>query len=124
MAATARPSEVAARQSELRSLNEASTAAGLNGDDAAVTILCECGRSDCETSLSLSRDLYQTIRQHAGQSIVLTGHETPEISRLVQHRGTISIVESTYIGNGAVAAVETTGRPAGATGRDSRQRVR
>lgn len=103
MAAAARPSQVVAQQLKLRSLNEASSAGGRTGNERAVTILCECGRSDCQTPLSLSRELYHGVRQHPTRSIVLTGHEVSEISRVVQHRGTISIVESTYIGSGPVA---------------------
>ena len=45
--------------------------------------------------------LYRGVRRHGGWSIVLDGHEVPEVDRVIQRRGTVAIVESTYVGNEA-----------------------
>ena len=115
MAVLGRPSQVAAQQYELRALNEQTVGAPTDNGKGAVTIRCECGRSDCETSLSLSRDLYEGIRQRRNQFLVLTGHEVPEVDRVIQHRGTISIVESVYIGSKWEPLARQPSRPLPAT---------
>jgi hypothetical protein len=94
-----KPSEVTGFQRELQTLNDTTIRAGRDGDTGTVTIACECGRADCSTPLSLSRAVYQHVRQHTARAIVRTGHEVPEVSRVIQHRGTISIIESTYVGD-------------------------
>ena len=100
MSDTDRPSAVARQQARLRGLNADATFASLESDADAVTILCECGRTGCDAQLNLSRELYRGVRRHDGWSVVLDGHEVPEVDRVIQRRGTVAIVESTYVGNG------------------------
>ena len=94
----ARPSESAQQQAHLRGVNE-NTAASLDHAAREVTILCECGRSECSTELTLNSEFYRGIRRQRSWFIVADGHEAAEIDRIRERRGRFTIVESTYVGS-------------------------
>jgi hypothetical protein len=98
-----RPSEVAQRQSYVRGVNKGAVELPKDGDAEEVTILCECGRRDCSTTLRLNGEVYRSVRRQATWFIVVDGHEVPEVGRVKQRRGTWTIVESTYSPNGTEA---------------------
>jgi hypothetical protein len=98
-----RPSEVAHRQSYVRGVNEGAVELPQDGDADEVTVLCECGRRDCSTTLQLNGEVYRSVRRQATWFIVVDGHEVPEVGRVKQRRGTWTIVESTYSPNGTEA---------------------
>jgi hypothetical protein len=98
-----RPSEVAHRQSYVRGVNEGAVELPQDGDADEVTILCECGRPDCLTTLQLNGEVYRSVRRQSTWFIVVDGHEVPEVGRVKQRRGTWTIVESTYSPNGTEA---------------------
>ena len=96
-----RPSEVALGQSTMRETNEGLVSASLALDPSAasLSILCECGRSDCSTELDVSHEIYRRIRQRLNQFVVAAGHEVVEVDRVVQRLGGLTIIESRYIGD-------------------------
>ena len=98
-----RPSEVAHRQSYVRRVNEGAEGLPQNGDADEVSILCECGRGECTSTLQLNGEVYRSVRRQATWFIVVDGHEVPEVGRVKQRRGTWTIVESTYSPNGTEA---------------------
>lgn len=102
MATERRPSEVVFHQANARGANDEAVVAAL--DEEAVTILCECGQAGCDDQLTVNRQWFHGIRRHPSWSIVCDGHEVPEVSRVVQQRGSIAIVESTYVGDGEALA--------------------
>jgi hypothetical protein len=99
-----RPSELARQRASVRAVNERVDAEVVEGAGEHVSIQCECGGSDCTTVIDLHSDAYRGIRQHPGWFIVAEGHDTPEIARVEQRRGTFAIVESTYVGLGTPPA--------------------
>jgi hypothetical protein len=98
-----RPSEVAHRQSYVRDVNECAVEVPQEGDADEVTVLCECGRRDCSTTLQLNGEVYRSVRRQATWFIVVDGHEVLEVGRVKHRRGTWTIVESTYSPNGTEA---------------------
>jgi hypothetical protein len=65
------------------------------GDDAAGEFLCECSNDDCGESLTLSPLEYKGIRSSPEMFIVLAGHETSEVDRVVAAHAGFSLVENT-----------------------------
>jgi hypothetical protein len=53
------------------------------GDDVPGEFLCECSNDDCGESLTLSLLEYKEIRSSPDLFIVLAGHETSEVDRVV-----------------------------------------
>jgi hypothetical protein len=96
-----RPSEVALGQASTRDANEglASTSLELDPSVSTLRILCECGRSDCETRLDVSQEVYRRVRQRPNRFLVAAGHEVDEVDRVAQRLGNLTITESRYIGD-------------------------
>ena len=92
-----RPSAVALGQQKRRALNE-ELVSNLDPPAVSLRILCECGRSDCTTELDASQGLYRRVLRRPTQFIVADGHEVIEVDRVVQRLGTLTIVQSTYVG--------------------------
>lgn len=101
MADGERPSQVALEQARVRGLNETLVSASLDIDPPApsLTIQCECGRSDCRTTLDVSQEFYRGIRRQANRFVVAEGHEVAEVDRVVQRLGKLTVIGSTYIGD-------------------------
>ena len=90
----------------MRDTNEGFVSASLELDPSAasISILCECGRSDCSTQLDVSQDVYRRIRRRLNQFVVAAGHEVVEVDRVVQRLGGLTIIESRYIGDVSLPA--------------------
>lgn len=65
------------------------------GEDALTEFLCECSNSDCTATLALSLLEYRGIRSSPNLFVLLPGHETPEVDRVVEAHATFSLVEKT-----------------------------
>jgi hypothetical protein len=65
------------------------------GEDMLTEFLCECSNSDCTATLSVSLLEYKGIRSSPNLFVVLPGHETPEVDRVVEAHATFSLVEKT-----------------------------
>lgn len=65
------------------------------GDDAPGEFLCECSNDDCGELLTLSLLEYKGIRSSPNLFIVLAGHVTPEVDRVVAAHAGFSLVEKT-----------------------------
>ena len=98
MAEGRRPSDVALHQAKARKANDA--ALSLSRDAGSLTIICECGQAGCAESLAISTEWFRGIRRHPSRLVVHDGHEVLEVSRVLERRGTLTILESTYVGSG------------------------
>jgi hypothetical protein len=45
--------------------------------------LCECGRPDCLERILVRLDEYEQTREHPERFILVTGHEQPEVDRVI-----------------------------------------
>ena len=72
--------------------------------------LCECGRDDCTTPISLSLAEYEHVRSDPRHFVVVPGHETIDLERLVKQTDRFSIVEK-FPGAPAQVALERDPRP-------------
>ena len=65
------------------------------GDDTPGEFLCECSNVDCGESLTLSVREYKGIRSSPDMFIVLAGHESSEVDRVVAAHAGYNLVEKT-----------------------------
>jgi hypothetical protein len=96
-----RPSAVALGQTKVRGMNERFVSESLDLDPVptSLSIHCECGRTDCRARLDIGREFYRRVRQRPNQFVVAEGHEVAEVDRVVRRLGTLTVVESTYVGD-------------------------
>ena len=102
MAEGRRPSDVVLHQARVRSANDETLRASTG--NTSITIRCECGDTVCAESWTLSTEWLRGFRRNGSRSIVRAGHEVIEVSRVVERRGSVAVVQSTYVGNADMAA--------------------
>lgn len=64
-------------------------------NDELAEFLCECSNDDCAETLRLSLLEYRGIRSSPNLFVILPGHETLEVDRVVAAHGGFSLVEKT-----------------------------
>ena len=71
----------------------------------SLEFLCECGSQDCLDAISIVRADYEQVRSEPDRFVVVTGHEIPEIERVLERRDGYVVV--TKIGEAGAIAEET-----------------
>jgi hypothetical protein len=99
----------ARNQSLFRAINE--ELRHVRSAGRTLTIACECADVDCVETLAVDVDRYAEIRREPTHFIVLRGHVYPEVERIVEDDGAITIVEKT--GEAARVAAASDGKSAG-----------
>ena len=79
----------------LREVNERVAEVLSAWGDAPGEFLCECSNVDCGESLTLSLLEYKGIRSSPDLFIVLAGHESSEVDRVVAAHAGYNLVEKT-----------------------------
>jgi hypothetical protein len=54
--------------------------------------LCECSNDGCKETLTLHPQEYEEVRAHPNLFVILPGHETPEVERVVLRNGRFMLV--------------------------------
>ena len=75
-----------------RLTNELEWLSLLTSGASTLELMCECGRADCMSRLTVSRQVYRRIRAHATCFIVVPGHEQPT-DRIEYRDDTLVIAE-------------------------------
>ena len=107
MAEVRRPSDVMLHQAKARRANDA--VLSLSKDTESLTIRCECGQAGCAKTFAVSTGWFRGVRRNPSRLVVHDGHEVVEVSRVLERRGSVTILESTYVGNGDGLAGSSTG---------------
>jgi hypothetical protein len=76
---------------------------GANGD--SITVICECGDTDCTERLELLLSEYERIRSDSLLYVVSRGHEIPAIEKIVERRDGWEVVRK--VGAASEVAEET-----------------
>jgi hypothetical protein len=63
------------------------------GADQPLEVLCECGRQGCSGVITLTVGEYEGVHSQDDRFVVLRGHESPEIERVVEERGDYLVVD-------------------------------
>ena len=66
--------------------------------------LCECSTLGCVERVKLSKTQYEQVRAVGDRFLVVPGHESPTIERIVEHHETYLVVEKLGVG-GLVAEI-------------------
>ncbi len=103
-----REERLAANEAIFREVNERIAEVGERFELEDVSAICECATVDCTQRFELSRRDYEQVRSASIQFVVVPGHETPDVERIVERRATYLVVEK--IGEGAEVAEEQDSR--------------
>jgi len=63
------------------------------GPDELIEVLCECGRQGCRGVISLTIADYDGVHSQADRFVVLPGHESPEIEKVVEERAGYVVID-------------------------------
>ena len=101
---TAREQRLAENELVFREVNERIAEIGVRFELENVEAFCECSNTSCTERFEMSRSDYAHVRSSSTQFVVIPGHETPEVERVVEHREGYLVVEK--FGEGAAIAQE------------------
>ena len=104
----AREDRIARNEALFRSVNErvrelASSATATEPE--SVAFVCECGSADCTATVSLTVAEYEHVRADPTHFIVVTGHEIPDVERVVERHDGYDVVRK--LDEEAQIAIET-----------------
>lgn len=87
-AVDARGERTARNEALLREVNERIHDVGerlqVLPDDGQLDFRCECGRPDCDEFVSMTASEYRRVRSDNDRFVVVPGHESLEIERVVE----------------------------------------
>jgi len=63
--------------------------------DGVLEVICECGRDSCTGVITLTVSEYETVHSQEDRFVVLKGHQSEEIERVVEDRGSYLVVDKT-----------------------------
>lgn len=76
--------------------------------EAGVSLsICECGNPNCAESLEITPAEYEQVRADRARFVVLSGHQLPEVERVVDGNGRFLVVENV----GAAATIARASDP-------------
>jgi hypothetical protein len=92
---TTREERIALNEALFRQVNErvAETLTEMGDSSAMIEIFCECGENECTEKIQVGRDLYEQVRQHPARFLIATGHDAPEVERVIESGDSFQIVE-------------------------------
>jgi hypothetical protein len=61
--------------------------------DGVLEVICECGRDSCSDVITLPASEYSSVHQQKDRFVVLHGHQSDEIERVVEDRGAYLVVD-------------------------------
>jgi hypothetical protein len=96
--------EIGRLQSLFREVNERieELSQSFTGHDE-MTMLCECGSSECNARIAISEPEYETLRRIPTHFAVLPGHDIPGVERVVETNARYVVVEK--FGESAITAI-------------------
>jgi hypothetical protein len=68
-----------------------------------LSIVCECGSTECAERIAVSEDEYESLRRIPTHFAVRPGHELPDVERVVERHDKFVVVEK--FGESAKAAI-------------------
>lgn len=82
---TQRKERIARNEAAFRNLNDGLEANVHRGrtDREFAGFVCECGDGDCDTTIRVDLDSYESVRQDQRLFIVVPGHQTPDTEDVV-----------------------------------------
>ena len=66
---------------------------GSGAADGVLEVICECGRDPCSGVITLTVSEFHSVHSQKDRFVVVPGHQTEEIERVVDDRGAHLVVE-------------------------------
>jgi hypothetical protein len=91
-----RDKRIAKNETVFRAANreiEQADQAGGAGPDQLIEVLCECGRQECGGVITLTVADYDGVHSQADRFVILPGHESAEIEKVVEERAGYLVVD-------------------------------
>ena len=80
---------------------------GAESEAGVSLFICECSNPDCAESLEITPAEYEQVRADGARFVVLSGHQLPEVARVVDGNGRFLVVENV----GAAATIARASDP-------------
>jgi hypothetical protein len=61
--------------------------------DGVLEVICECGRDSCNGVITMTASEYRTVHEQKDRFVVLHGHQSDEIERVVDDREAYLVVD-------------------------------
>jgi hypothetical protein len=71
-------------------IEQANDSFGTAGD---YEFICECSDPRCTSTLSLSRDEYESVRADSSRFVIALNHENPEIDEAIFESGRFAVIQ-------------------------------
>lgn len=68
-------------------------ARGFGVEDEPLELLCECGNGECVERIRMGTPEYRELRSDATRFAVVSGHEKPEVERVVERRAGYDVIQ-------------------------------
>jgi hypothetical protein len=68
---------------------------GLLDETGFNMFICECSNPGCAESLEITAGEYEAVRADGARFVIVNGHQTPEVARVVDGNGRFIVVERT-----------------------------
>lgn len=63
------------------------------GEDSTFDFLCECGDPACAQRVPVTLAKYEALRSSPVRFVVVPGHETPDVERVIETTGAYTVIE-------------------------------
>ena len=92
-----------------REMNERLERLGEEFGDGTLAFLCECSDPVCTAAILIPVSVYEAVRDHARQFVIVPGHEREGVERVTERHSDYLVVEK--LGEAGEVAEETDPRP-------------
>jgi microcompartment protein CcmL/EutN len=75
-------------------------------DEGTMTVICECGSSDCTERLEVGLSTYERVRSDPRHYVIARGHEIPDVETVIEQTERYDVVQK-HEGDPAELARET-----------------
>jgi hypothetical protein len=90
---------LARNQAQFREVNERLLELSDGFEGGSLEFVCECSQDDCTSTVTMTRKDYESVRAHSTFFVILSGHELPEIEKVIDSRDGWTIVQKTTEGD-------------------------
>jgi hypothetical protein len=90
-----RARRVGLNEAIFRQVNEQIRSLGrdFESDRGTMTVICECGKSDCTERLEVEVSAYERVREDSRLYLIVKGHEIPDVETVVEHAEGFEVVQ-------------------------------
>lgn len=71
-----------------------------------VVFVCECSNDDCTQAIELTLDEYKQVRAEPTHFLVVPGHESADVERVVRDEERYLVIEKTGVAGGIADATD------------------